>query len=165
MGYTKKRKSTTRRKMRGGQRYVQVKNTNKPGLKWIPNPNWGDPTGIVKAQTFSTRKAAPAPTMQKLNAYKQRVDDKGNFKKKTKRNKATHYSLYKGKWVTASQKKKAEEAAKVVAPSKTVKASVSKPITAATAQKITQRAKTMRKMESMPAEDRPSLTAFSEEEE
>lgn len=64
MGYTKKRKvnrrkRTTRRKTRGGQRYVQ--NTLKTG--WIKDKKWKKPTIPVKGWTNSVLRVKNVPKM------------------------------------------------------------------------------------------------------
>jgi hypothetical protein len=146
MGYTKKRKSTTRRKMRGGQPWIKVDG------KWVrQNPT--KPESPLK-NSMSLFKVDPISSkIKKFGSIK-------GFKKPKKTNTKKNYKLYKGKWLTASQIKKAEEA-KTTAPSKTVKATSYKPMTAATAKKMTQRAKTLQRV---GEEDLPSTTAFSEEE-
>ena len=64
MGYTKKRKvnrrkRTTRRKTRGGQRYVQ--NTLKTG--WIKDPEWKKPINVTKGWTNSVLRVKNVPKM------------------------------------------------------------------------------------------------------
>ena len=64
MGYTKKRKvnrrkRTTRRKTRGGQRYVQ--NTLKTG--WIKDPEWKKPINVTKGWTNSLLRVKNVPKM------------------------------------------------------------------------------------------------------
>ena len=143
MGYTKKRKSTTRRKMRGGQPWIKVDG------KWV-RQNHTKPASPLK-NSISLFKVDPISSkIKKFGSIK-------HFKKPKKTNTKKHYSLYKGKWV---EKKKAEEA-ESTAPSKTVvKASVYKPMTAATAQRMMQKTKTLQRV---GKEDLPSATAFSEE--
>jgi hypothetical protein len=98
MGYTKKRKvnrrkRTTRRKTRGGQRYVK----NTVG-KFIPNPSWGKPTSVTKGWTNSLLRVKNVPKMptdlsvempaeRKLatdTTYK-RFGNQGKFTKKSSR--------------------------------------------------------------------------------